>query len=275
MGTFHSATAKPRRQRFPRCRMGRSAGWTCGVASQASGQADCAVLQACGRSSMPASRCSIALLVDLMKIEHPSVNLELQSLASIGWTSGLEFLNALDFRHIESELGMRCSELVPYHRNPPFPISMARVTHPPTYAADLARIHNAAYEHDAAFRSLTTPEMSRTVDGDELWIACHHSRVVAFCHLELEPKMVWLESLAVLPEYQGNGLGTALVQRALKAMGVGADRPAALNVSSQNPRAVAVYSNIGFVPRGEMRRFSASRSDVIGALTRRARPRDP
>jgi len=210
-----------------------------------------------------------SLLVNLMKIEHPSVILGLQSLASTEWTSGLEFLNALDFRHVESEIGMRCTELVPHHSNPTCPVSIVRVTDAPSYARHFASIHNAAYRDDAAFQPFTTEAMSQVVEGGELWIACASSRVVAFCHLELEPHLVWLESLAVLPDYQGKGLGTALAVLALQAVSAGADRPAALNVSSKNPRAMALYSRIGFIPRREMRRFSASRSDVLGALAQR------
>jgi ribosomal protein S18 acetylase RimI-like enzyme len=212
-----------------------------------------------------------ALLINLMKIEPPSVILHFQSLASTEWTAGLEFLNAFDFRHVESDIGMRCTDLVSDHFDPPFPISIARITDPAGYGAHLAGIHNAAYRHDAAFRPFTTEAMSQAVDGDELWIACEDSQVVAFCHLELEPNLIWLESLAVLPDYQGNGLATALAHRSLRAVSVGADRPAALNVSNKNPRALALYSRLGFVPRREMRRFSASRSDVFGALARHGR----
>jgi mycothiol synthase len=215
-----------------------------------------------------------ALLIDLMKIEHPSLILGLQSLSSTEWTAGLEFLNALGFTHIESEISMRCTELVPHHSNPTFPVSMARVTDAPSYARHLASIHNAAYRHDAAFQPFTPEAMSQVVDGGALWVACDGSRVVGFCQLELEPQLVWLESLAVLPDYQGKGLGTTLALFALKAVSAGADRPAALNVSSKNPRAMALYSRIGFIARQEMRRFSASRSDVLNELARRQRPSD-
>jgi ribosomal protein S18 acetylase RimI-like enzyme len=212
-----------------------------------------------------------ALLVDCLKIEHPSLVVGLQSLVSNEWTAGLGFLNVLGFRHVESEIGMRCTELVPHHSSPTFPVSMARVTDAASYARHFASIHNAAYRHDAAFQPFTTEAMSQVVEDGELWIAYHDSRVVAFCHLELEPQLVWLESLAVLPDYQRKGLGTALASLALKAAGAGAYRPAALNVSSKNPGAMALYSRIGFIARREMRRFSASRGDLLGALVRRQR----
>jgi ribosomal protein S18 acetylase RimI-like enzyme len=98
--------------------------------------------------------------------------------------------------------------------------------------------------------------------------------VLGFCHIELDPQSVWIESLAIDPAYQKQGLGAALAYRALKAHGVGEGRPAGLNVSSKNGAALEVYRRLGFLPQREKCRFGANRSDLIAA-TGAAQPSRP
>jgi ribosomal protein S18 acetylase RimI-like enzyme len=208
------------------------------------------------------------LIIDLLKIDQSGGSLSFQFLVSSDWPAGLAFLETLGLTHIESEMRMRCSHLMP----PPGAISsafsLARVANPASHAAEVARIHNAAYRTDVAFRPYTTEDMADALGGDELWVAREGLRTVAFCRLELEPKFVWLESLAVDPDCHDIGLGTALAYQALQAAGVSVDRPAGLNVSSKNLRAMSVYARLGFATRGEMRRFSALRCDLAAAMER-------
>jgi N-acetylglutamate synthase-like GNAT family acetyltransferase len=150
-----------------------------------------------------------ALMVDLLKIDQPAGNRSFQCLASSSWTAGLEFLGKFGFAHIESEIGMGCSQLLPLRENLPSAISLERVANFAGHAAEVACIHNAAYRTDIAFRPFTTEEMAQDLVGDDLWIARESARVIAFCRLELEPKLVWLESMAVAPDHWSSGLGTA------------------------------------------------------------------
>jgi ribosomal protein S18 acetylase RimI-like enzyme len=211
-------------------------------------------------------RIATMLLVDLLKIDQPVGNRLFQCLASSSWTAGLGFLRKFGFVHIESEIGMGCAQLMPPREDLPSAVSLERVANPADHAANVACIHNAAYRNDVAFRPFTTDEMAQALAGDELWIAREGARVIAFCHLELEPKLAWLESIAVAPDCQSSGLGTALAYRALEAANVGVDRPAGLNVSSNNPRAISVYGRLGFVSRRETRRFSVPQNDLVAAV---------
>ena len=49
--------------------------------------------------------------------------------------------------------------------------------------------------------------MADYLDGGVLWIAREPSDVVAFCFLEREPDLTWLESLAVEPGHEARGIG--------------------------------------------------------------------
>jgi hypothetical protein len=64
-------------------------------------------------------------------------------------------------------------------------------------------------------------------------------------------------------------VGSELAYRALLSSNVRADHPGLLNVSSKNAAATAVYRRLGFVPRHETLRFSASRGQVLTSLTGR------
>ncbi len=187
-----------------------------------------------------------ALLAELLAIDAPGDGLSLQSLCPPRWRAGSAFLLALGFARLESEMTLRCSHLIA----PPTAVSTGtsihRIAEPARYAADVARIHNAAYRSDAAFRRYSSDEMSRALARDELWIAAHGEHAVGFCQLEPDPDLVWLESIAIDPTHQGRGLGSLLAHRALQAADIAPSRPAELNVSSVNRAAIKVYGRLGF-----------------------------
>lgn len=61
----------------------------------------------------------------------------------------------------------------------------------------------------------------------------------------------YLDSLAVLPQMRGNGLGSKLLQEGIrKAHEMG--RPAILACSPDNPQAHRLYESLGFVDAGSM-----------------------
>lgn len=215
-----------------------------------------------------------ALLEELLALDISSEKLSLQSLASRDWSAGLAFLNSLGFSHIESEISQRCLFLKAPRSICLAGLSLERVANPPAYAHDIARIHNAAFASDVAFRPYTAAEMAPLLSENVLWVARNDSRIVGFCRLESEPDLTWLEVLAIDPEHQGQGLGAALAYCALRATGVGQDRPAGLNVSSANLAALSVYKRLGFEPSGEMCRFGAYHHDLKVLMEQRRRRRE-
>jgi ribosomal protein S18 acetylase RimI-like enzyme len=217
-----------------------------------------------------------ALLAELVAIDAPGDGPSLQSLCSPSWHAGLAFLHALGFAHIESEITFRCSRLMAPSTTTPPGTSVYRVEKPEREAADLARIHNAAYRSDVAFRHYSPEEMMRALESGDVWVAADGGHLVGFCQLEHESEMVWLESIAIDPTHQGRGLGSRLAHRALQAADVAPSRPAELNVSSVNRVAIKVYSRLGFEPRRERRRYAAPHDQLVAWLAlRRPQPKWP
>jgi mycothiol synthase len=210
-----------------------------------------------------------ALLAELLAIDAPGDNLSLQSLCSPSWRAGSAFLDALGFAPIESELTLRCSSLMAPSTTPSTGTSIDRMANPEREAADLARIHNAAYRSDAAFRPYSAEEMMRALESSDVWVATDLGHVVGFCQLEPEPDTVWLESIAIDPTRQGRGLGSLLAHRALQAAGIGPQRPAELNVSSVNAAATKVYGRLGFELARKRCRYAAPHGQVARSLARR------
>jgi ribosomal protein S18 acetylase RimI-like enzyme len=218
-----------------------------------------------------------ALLDNLLVIDSPAENLSLQTLVSSRWDSGIAFMSTFGFTPIESEITMRCECLVlPPTRSSTSGLTFEKVDDHARYVDDVARIHNAAYASDVSFRRFSPEEMQRNLEDDDLWIARAGESVIGFCHLQPEAGIVWLESIAIDPTSHNRGLGSELIYRALLSNNARPDHPGLLNVSSKNASAIAVYRRLGFVPRHETLRFSASRDSMLASIARRgagSRPR--
>lgn len=212
-----------------------------------------------------------ALMDSLLKIDQQDDNLSFQAVAAHDWTAGIAFLTTLGFSYVESDLDMRCVQLVPPSDALALPISSERVAQPASVAADVARIHNDAYRSDSGSRVFTPDEMAVNISADELWVARESGQILAFCRIGLGSKLAWIKSLAVHPAYHGRGIGKTLTYHALQFLGVGRDRSAGLTVSSTNAGARAVYARLGFVARREQRRFSKLRKDLVVVMALRRR----
>jgi GNAT superfamily N-acetyltransferase len=62
---------------------------------------------------------------------------------------------------------------------------------------------------------------------------------------------VFVRLVEILPEWQGRGLGSAVVRSVMQAAAADA-RPVALRVLHANPRARALYERLGFAPYDEI-----------------------
>ncbi|NTI41386.1 GNAT family N-acetyltransferase [Rhizobium rhizogenes] len=215
--------------------------------------------------SMRRQGIATALLRELLALNAVGDAISFQTLAASDWGDGIAFLEGLGFSHIESEITMRCSALKHLALALPNGLVIERSDHPPHVADDVARLHNVAFASDVAFRTYSVTEMKHILseENQELWIVRVRSHVLGYCRIEREPKLTWLEQIAIDPRHQGQGLGIALAFQALQAIGIDEERPAGLNVSSVNEKACAMYQKLGFVVRREMRRYSLPQFDLI------------
>ncbi|MEN3346965.1 MAG: mycothiol synthase [Bradyrhizobium sp.] len=211
----------------------------------------------------------LGLLDDVLAIDGDA-DLTVQTLVSRDWPAGMAFVAALGFVHVESEIGMKCVEpLQPARTLAAARASIGRVDDVTTCAAEVARIHNAAYASDAAFRLYSPEEMAQVLTETEVWIASEDGQVSGFCLTEPEQNSMWIESVAVDPARQGRGLGQLLVYHVLTAHDVSVEHPCWLNVSSRNAAALKIYRRLGFRPQYETCRFSATRGELIASRARR------
>jgi mycothiol synthase len=81
--------------------------------------------------------------------------------------------------------------------------------------------------------------------------ATHHEQIVGFliAMRQQEEGIGYVDLLAVDPEYQGRGLGTALLGTAFAAFAEAGLREAQLAVASDNPRGLRVYQRAGMSVR--------------------------
>ena len=181
------------------------------------------------------------------------------------WKSGKEFCRQNGFTVIESEYRMHCDALRPASKyEGPAHFSLLRDIGP--CAVRLAQIHNDAFRDDVSFSPHSCEDMLHKARGCQTWVAVIEGEIVAHAIIEGEKRSLWLESLAVDPNFQGRGIGTALVVQGLAGEQSGDVRPAGLSVSSKNPSALHIYRKMGFQVIAEKLRYAIRRGDLLSSL---------
>jgi ribosomal-protein-alanine N-acetyltransferase len=109
---------------------------------------------------------------------------------------------------------------------------------------EIVEIEQASFSNpwtrDMYVRELQNPDVSF------LYVLRLDGHIAGFCSFWLVLDEVHINNLAVLREYQGQGLGTALLQHVLEAgAGRGAER-ATLEVRRSNAQARRLYERLGF-----------------------------
>ena len=88
-------------------------------------------------------------------------------------------------------------------------------------------------------------ELDRRFDLYDVSVIEAGSRAVGGLWLEERPDSLYIHDLAIAPESQGGGVGTAVIERLIE-QGAGRGRAVALSVLDANPRARALYERLGF-----------------------------
>ncbi len=86
----------------------------------------------------------------------------------------------------------------------------------------------------------------RSEPGFELLVAERDETIVGFCHSKGLGGRPLVNSIVTSSACRGQGIGRALLSRALHDLGSSADRRVRLNVLDKNAHAVALYRSLGF-----------------------------
>ncbi len=91
-------------------------------------------------------------------------------------------------------------------------------------------------------------EVRKPKEGVFNYVAKINGKVVGHFVFILDEKCDQLESIYILPEYQGRGIGRLFWEKALKL--VTKNKPVKVNVMSYNQNAIDFYKKLGFVDTG-------------------------
>jgi len=82
------------------------------------------------------------------------------------------------------------------------------------------------------------------------------NKAVGKIHLRFEGDTIFLSDIGILPEFQGQGLGTKMFQSLFALFQDHKNTEFYLNVHALNPQALVLYERLGFVVKNEYRYYS-------------------
>ena len=109
--------------------------------------------------------------------------------------------------------------------------------------------HSDLSKHTLPTRALAVRSSALRYDAERFWVADFGGRIGGFGLATRRRTLWYLAALHVLPEFQGQGIGTQLVRRCLGEFYPG-DSPTLLTTSdAANPVSTGMYFRFGLVPQ--------------------------
>ncbi len=132
---------------------------------------------------------------------------------------------------------------------------------------DAARVLAAAFDSDSLDEWTQMVERERTsprLCPQSSRVRLANGRPVAVCLASAgpTPNRGRIGATGVRPDHQGQGHGTAVVADAVGALDHRARTSITLEVEPNNPRAIALYTRLGFTPGRRLTNLSGRRSDL-------------
>lgn len=78
------------------------------------------------------------------------------------------------------------------------------------------------------------------------WVAEDEGRIVAYCGMMCILPLADVQTIAVLPSYEGRGIGSTLLRGLIEAAAERGAQDVLLEVRADNPRAQGLYEHFGF-----------------------------
>ncbi|MCP4600783.1 MAG: GNAT family N-acetyltransferase [Proteobacteria bacterium] len=99
------------------------------------------------------------------------------------------------------------------------------------------------------FSELVTDRILALIGSKDIFVIQNENSLLGYIVLDSEKeKKVEIETLYILPRFQGQGLGRKLIEKAKEAVTV----PLWLSVWDKNLKAINFYQRLGFEERGEI-----------------------
>jgi len=99
------------------------------------------------------------------------------------------------------------------------------------------------------FCELTVDKMTALIESKDVFVIQGENSLLGYIVLNAEKETkVEIETLYVLPGFQGKGLGTFLIEKAIDFV----NAPVWLSVWDKNRKAINFYQRFGFEERGEL-----------------------
>jgi ribosomal protein S18 acetylase RimI-like enzyme len=186
-----------------------------------------------------------------------------QTLCPAAWSAAQRLYLNCGFVEVEREMQMAWDgEQAQSTARESSSLSIERVSDPASYAEQVSVLHNVSYKDDAAFVEWSATGMAELLaDGTELIVARKYGNLVGYCQLESEPGTIWIESVATEPTCRRRGVAEILCSYAMQ-LPVGRGCRVLLQVSSNNPSALALYRKLGFREVTSAVRLRANRSGL-------------
>lgn len=128
------------------------------------------------------------------------------------------------------------------------------VTFDRVHPKDVIKLHNDAYADDVDVVRVHKDSLDiYNGDRSEIWLASVAKKPVGFVEISLHERadntrVGHIDSVAVMPHFREQGIGSELVLWALDRLSQQGVRAASLQVRGSNTAALRIYRKIGFVP---------------------------
>lgn len=119
----------------------------------------------------------------------------------------------------------------------------------------VAEIENACFSKPWSLQSIQNELQNNNA---YFWVAILDSKVIGYCGMHNALDEWYIANIAVLPEYQGNGLGTILTKQLVDYAQKQKGAFITLEVRPSNHTAVNIYSKLGFEKLGLRKNFYSS-----------------
>lgn len=124
-------------------------------------------------------------------------------------------------------------------------------------------IERATFPHDAWSEGMFREELADQPRTRHYVVAVREGKIVGYAGLAVAGDQADVQTIAVLEEHQGTGIGGRMLSELLtEARHRGAEK-IFLEVRADNPRARGVYTHFGFEEIGVRRRYYDDGTDAI------------